>query len=97
MTESGFYKLDNGDLLYAPNAVYHRDWKLMRGGKYSSAGGWAWYDSREAACRALGIAYPPLREALAAEGIVDEEVVARVERAVAATHTTATSVEEATR
>lgn len=98
MSESGFYACAaDGELLYAPSAVYHRDFKLVRGSKLRSAGGWAWYDTREAACRALGIAYPPLREALAAEGIVDEEVVARVERAVAATHTTATSVEEATR
>ena len=78
MTESGFSKLDNGDLLYAPNAVYHRDWKLMRGGKYSSAGGWAWYDSREAACAALRVPYVTLREALTSAG-VDETRIAQVE------------------
>lgn len=78
MTESGFYKLDNGDLLYAPNAVYHRDWKLVRGGKYLSAGGWAWYDSREAACAALRVPYVTLREALTSAG-VDEARIAQVE------------------
>ena len=42
---SGFYKYENGEWLYAPNFVFHRDYTLMRDGNRESIDGWQWYDT----------------------------------------------------
>ncbi len=57
---SGFYKNNNGTLLYAPNFVYSRDFELTRGAKIAGdegkgkvlrlpVDGWYWFDTRREA------------------------------------------------
>jgi hypothetical protein len=49
---SGFYKLDSGFLLYAPNYVYNKDYELLKENQdqYTyPTDGWYWFDSEEEA------------------------------------------------
>lgn len=53
----GFYKYD-GQLLYAPNAVYNANYTLLKPDKNDytyPVDGWTWFDSLEAACDAYGL------------------------------------------
>lgn len=57
MDTSGFYKISEGELLYAPNAVYNKDYELLRDNHTNytyPVDGWTWFDSREEACIAFG-------------------------------------------
>ena len=48
-TTEGFYKLDNGDWLYAPNFVCAPDFELSKELKDTYAypiDGWSWYDKQ---------------------------------------------------
>ena len=59
---SGFYKNDNGILLYGPNFVLNKDYELRRETCDQHAypvDGWSWFDSEEEARTALDI---PLEE-----------------------------------
>jgi len=50
--ESGFYKADDGELLFAPNAVHNANYTLQRelADTYEyPVDGWSWYESRDAA------------------------------------------------
>jgi hypothetical protein len=50
--ESGFYKADSGELLFAPNAVFNANYTLQRelADTYDyPVDGWSWYESRDAA------------------------------------------------
>jgi hypothetical protein len=50
--ESGFYKADDGELLFAPNAVHNANYTLQRelADTYEyPVDGWTWYESRDAA------------------------------------------------
>ena len=52
MEESGFYKNDNGDLLFAPNYVINQNYELYRGQKDKHeypVDGWHWFDTRQEA------------------------------------------------
>jgi hypothetical protein len=53
---SGFYKLDEGQLLYGPNFVINANYQLNRETKDEHAypvDGWSWFDSKEEAEKAL--------------------------------------------
>ena len=57
---AGFYKEDQGALVYGPNYVLHEEWQLWAEEKdfYISEGilpheGWNWYNSEEEAKAAL--------------------------------------------
>jgi hypothetical protein len=48
--ESGFYKADSGELLFAPNAVFNANYTLQRelADTYDyPVDGWSWYESRD--------------------------------------------------
>jgi hypothetical protein len=50
--ESGFYKADSGELMFAPNAVFNANYTLQRelADTYDyPVDGWTWYESRDAA------------------------------------------------
>lgn len=52
MDTSGFYKLDEGTLLYGPTAVMGADIELLRDDHNSYSypvAGWHWFDSEEEA------------------------------------------------
>lgn len=58
MDTSGFYKNDNNNLLYGPNFVEHRDFKLERQFHETYTypiHGWYWFDTEEEAREALNI------------------------------------------
>lgn len=53
---SGFYKLDEGELLYGPNFVLNANYELRRETKDEydyPVDGWSWFESREAAIENL--------------------------------------------
>lgn len=55
--DKGFYKLQDGELFYAPNAVYNKNYELLKEihEAYNyPVDGWYWFESREEACAALG-------------------------------------------
>jgi hypothetical protein len=58
---SGFYKNDNGVLLYGPNFVLNKDYELLRD-KYNEytypVDGWHWFDTSEQAYTFFGIEPP---------------------------------------
>ena len=48
--KEGFYKLENTDLLYAPNAVYNKEYTLLKENSQDYVypiDGWTWFDSLE--------------------------------------------------
>ncbi len=50
--ESGFYKADSGELMFAPNSVHNANYTLQRelADTYEyPVDGWSWYESRDAA------------------------------------------------
>lgn len=60
----GFYKNDNGSLLYAPNYVLHRDYELRREQHDSyeyPVEGWYWFDSEDDARAHFGLP-PPVKD-----------------------------------
>jgi hypothetical protein len=53
---SGFYKNDNGELLYGPNFVLNKDYELRAENKdqYTyPVDGWSWFESEEEATSSL--------------------------------------------
>ena len=53
---SGFYKNDNGILLFGPNAIVSKDYSLFRELKDENqypVDGWYWFNSEEEAEKAL--------------------------------------------
>lgn len=53
---SGFYRLDNGRLLYGPADIHGPGFTLTRDGHAAARypiDGWTWYDTRDAATTAL--------------------------------------------
>ena len=54
---SGFYKLDNTELLFAPNFVYAPAYTLLREQQDLAlpVDGWDWHDTEDAARAAFGI------------------------------------------
>lgn len=57
----GFYKNDNGSLLYAPNFVYSKDFSLtvLEKDTYTyPVEGWTWFETLEEACTFFGIEIP---------------------------------------
>lgn len=57
----GFYKADDGQLLYGPVAVYNATYELHadRHTEYAyPVDGWTWFDSEAEAREALGIPAP---------------------------------------
>lgn len=63
---SGFYKASQGELLYAPNFVLNKDFKLRRETKDQQGypvDGWHWFDTRaEAHAALLSAAEPATRK-----------------------------------
>lgn len=62
MDEQGFYKNDNGELLYAPNFVYNKNYTLLREESLSGkdkniypVDGWRWFEKRRDALDFYGI------------------------------------------
>lgn len=50
--EAGFYKVENEILHFAPNAVYNKDYTLVKEEKDNYTypnNGWTWYNSKEEA------------------------------------------------
>lgn len=64
---SGFYKLADGHVFYAPNAVHNINYTLSRDTreKLPAAGGWQWFDDRSAAQAAMQATDDQMDEALA--------------------------------
>lgn len=65
MDTSGFYKLDGGSLLHAPNAVVGADLELLRAERAAYAypvSGWYWFDTEAAAREHFGIPVTPDEE-----------------------------------
>lgn len=62
-TRAGYYKLEptTGELLYGPTRVESKGYVLTakRPITDKATDGWRWYESREAACRALYYSDPP--------------------------------------
>ena len=61
METSGFYKVDNGDLMYAPNFVSAPGYELNRNDLQNYTlpiEGWYWFDSIEEANAFFNIAAP---------------------------------------
>ena len=55
--EQGFYKIENGELLYAPNAVLNKNYTLFREehDTYTyPVYGWSWFNSLQEAKDTLG-------------------------------------------
>jgi hypothetical protein len=58
MDTSGFYKLDDGVMIHAPNAVVGADLELLRAEHASytyPASGWYWFDTEAAALEYFGM------------------------------------------
>jgi len=56
--ESGFYKNDNGKLLFAPNFVYSKDYELLRERRTEyelPVDDWYWFNTRQDALDFFGI------------------------------------------
>lgn len=59
---SGFYKLDNGDLLHGPNYVVNRNYELRRENLAAltlPVDGWQWFDSESSARAAYNLPDAP--------------------------------------
>ena len=57
----GFYKNDNGQLLYGPNFVLNKDYELRaetHANHTYPVDGWSWFDSEDEAREELGIPAP---------------------------------------
>ncbi len=57
----GFYKNDNGTLLYGPNFVMNSNYELRKESKDDHTypvDGWYWFDSQTEACEFFGIVTP---------------------------------------
>ena len=58
MYEAGFYKLDDEDLLHAPNRVTAPSFTLVKEDRDTYAypkDGWSWYNTLEDACEAMSL------------------------------------------
>jgi len=65
MDTSGFYKNDDGYVLYGPNFVLNANYELYRETKDNQTyptDGWYWFDSVEEAYAFFGIEYIPPQE-----------------------------------
>lgn len=80
----GFYRQDeNGNLLYAPNAVYgpHGKWSLCNPGE--EWGGWHWFASEAQAREELGLPSLDFEQACQEElDYLTEEDIVRIHRAL---------------
>jgi hypothetical protein len=58
---SGFYKNDDGNMLYAPNTVTNANYTLTRtvGAATTPTDGWAWFTDQASAYAAYGLTLPP--------------------------------------
>lgn len=55
--EQGFYKIENGELLYAPNAVINKNYTLLKEEHDIHTypiDGWSWFNSLQEAKDTLG-------------------------------------------
>jgi hypothetical protein len=62
---SGFYKNDNGNLLFGPNFVLNASYELRRATKDEHTyptDGWYWFDSEDEARTQFGIPAEPVDE-----------------------------------
>jgi hypothetical protein len=62
MKTEGFYKNDNGELLFGPNFVDNGNYfldKTLKDTYTYPIGGWYWFDSIEDACIYFGLELPP--------------------------------------
>lgn len=58
METQGFYKNDNGEVLYAPNFVLNANFELKKENKDTyiyPTDGWHWFDTEDAAYLFFGI------------------------------------------
>lgn len=63
----GFYKLEDGSLMYAPNFVSGPGFELLADQHESytyPVEGWKWFDTLEGACYELGVDIEEYREKL---------------------------------
>jgi hypothetical protein len=59
---AGFYKNDNGYVLYVPNFVLNANYELRKETKNQHTyptDGWYWFDSEEEAYASFGLEYNP--------------------------------------
>ena len=72
MTQA-FYKLDNGQLLYAPNSVLHATYELHADQHQTytyPVDGWTWFESAESARAHFGLPEPQPEPVVGATGPV---------------------------
>jgi hypothetical protein len=81
MKTEGFYRRDGDRLLHA-NRVYHRNYTLTPDARRPTAGKWQWFDSEAEAREAFGLTEMEFVDAYRAEGVEDDETIARLQRAV---------------
>ena len=65
MRGAGFYKLDDGMLLYGANFAVNANYELYKEQKDTytyPVDGWSWYESEQAACSGNAIPYVPPTE-----------------------------------
>ena len=65
--KEGFYKLEDGSLLYAPNFVSGPGFELLAGEHERHiypVEGWRWFETLEDACNDLGVDIEEYREKL---------------------------------
>ena len=56
--EAGFYKVEEQNLHHAPNAVYNKDYTLVKEEKDNYTypnNGWSWFNTREEALASFGL------------------------------------------
>lgn len=79
------WKCVNGNLIEAPNTVYHRDYVIRAGEKHTGdlPGGWQEHPDEVSARQSFGLPPLELANALEAEGIdIDEDRFWRVVRRI---------------
>jgi len=62
---SGFYKNDNGNLLYGPNFVLNKDYELRKENKANytyPVDGWCWFDDEDSAYVYFNLEKPKVPE-----------------------------------
>jgi len=61
---NGFYKNDNGSVLYAPNFVINKDYELYKEQKDTytyPVEGWKWFDDEDSAYTEYGLKKPEVK------------------------------------
>lgn len=65
METSGFYKLENGQIIHGPNYVLNMRYELYKENRAQyeyPVDGWYWFDSEDEAYAFLGIEKPSIQE-----------------------------------